>query len=302
MAAALAAAVIYGAAYPATAVALRSFSPLAIAGLSCTLALVIVIGLVLAGVLPKTSPASMTGPRLARLSLLALLGGLLFIVGVNIAVAISGPTITGFVAPLYAVLATLFAVPLLGERVRASTIVAFGSAFVGTAFLAGSVPTGTPVAGVLLALASAAMFGLYVVLARRWSRPYHLDGTLITIANLIGRGPVLLAAAVVLDAGPVIPADPDPAAVVALLTIVFGSSTSGNLLLMTAVRRVPAGRTAAALLLTPVASAVIAALVLDDRLSPGGIFGAGLILAAMAVAGGVGWRRRPGSLSRPWPR
>jgi len=291
MAAAVGAAVIYGAAYPATAVALRSFSPLAVAGLSCTLALVIVIGLVVAGALPRTSPASMTGPRLARLSLLALLGGLLFIVGVNIAVAISGPTITGFVAPLYAVLATLFAVPLLGERVRASTLVAFGLAFVGTAFLAGAVPAGAPVAGVLLALASAAMFGLYVVLARRWSRPHHLDGTLVTIANLIGRGPVLLVAAVLLDPDPVIPADPDPAAVVALLTIVFGASTSGNLLLVAAVRRVSAGRTSAALLLTPVASAVIAALVLDDRLSPVGIVGAGLILAAMAIASGLLTRR-----------
>lgn len=291
MTAALTAAVIYGAAYPATAVALRSFSPLAVAGLSCTLALGIVIGLVVAGVLPKTSPASMTGPRLARLTLLALLGGLGFIVGVNIAVTISGPTITGFVAPLYAVLATLFAVPLLGERIRTSTIAAFGLAFVGTAFLAGAVPTGTPAVGVLLALASAAMFGLYVVLARRWSRPYHLDGTLITIANLVGRGPVLLVAAVVLDPGSVIPADPDPAAVIALLTIVFGSSTSGNLLLMAAVRRIPAGRTSAALLLTPVASAVIGAVVLDDRLSPGGLLGAGLILAAMAMAGGLFTRR-----------
>jgi drug/metabolite transporter (DMT)-like permease len=145
---------------------------------------------------------------------------------------------------------------------------------------------------VLLALTSAAMFGLYVVLARRWSRPYHLDGTLITIANLVGRGPVLLAAAVVLDPGPVIPADPDPAAVIALLTIVFGSSTSGNLLLVAAVRRVPAGRTSAALLVTPVASAVIAAVLLDDRLSSGGILGAVLILAAMAMASGLFGGRR----------
>lgn len=292
MAAAVGAAVIYGAAYPATAVALRSFSPLAIAGLSCTLALVIVIGLVVAGVLPKTSPASMTGPRLARLSVLGLLGGLLFIAAVNVAVAISGPTITGFVAPLYAVLATLFAVPLLGERVRASTLVAFALAFVGTACLAGSVPTGTPVGGVLLALASAAIFGLYIVLARRWSRPYQLDGTLVTIANLVGRGPVILTAAILLDPQPVIPRDPDPAAVVALLTIVFGASTSANLLLVAAVRRISAGRTSAALLLTPVASAVIAAIVLDDRLSPLGLLGAALILAAMAIASGL--------LSRRW--
>jgi DME family drug/metabolite transporter len=296
VAAAIGAAIIYGAAYPATAVALQSFSPLAVAGLSCTLALLLMVGLVFGGFLPGTSLAAMNGARLARLALLGLLGGILFIVGVNFAVAIAGPTITGFVAPLYAVLATVFAVPLLGERIHASTIVAFGLAFVGTAFLAGTVPTGAPAGGVLLALAAAATFGLYVVLARRWSRPYHLDGTLITIANLIGRGPVLLIAAVVLSPGPVIPADPDPAAVVALLTLVFGSSTSGNLLLMASVRRAPARRSSGALLLTPVASAVIAAVILGDRLPPLGVVGALLILAGMAVASGLlGWRRTGGA-------
>ena len=299
MAAAVGAAIIYGAAYPATAVAERSFSPLAVAGLSCTLALVIVIGSVLAGVLPRTSPSSMTVPRLARLTLLALLGGLLFIVGVNVAVAISGPTITGFVSPLYAVLATLFAVPLLGERIRRSTVLAFGLAFTGTAFLAGAVPTGAPAAGVLLALASAAMFALYLVLARRWSRQYQLDGTLITIANLIGRGPVLLVVAIVLDPGRTVPSNPDPAALVALATIVFGSSTSGNLLLMASVRRVQAGRAAGALLLTPVASAVIAAVVLGERLSPTGMFGAALILAGMAVASGLLTGHRTTRAGRP---
>ena len=125
------------------------------------------------------------------------------------------------------------------------------------------------------------------MLARRWGRPYRLDGTLITIANLIGRGPVLLVAAILVSPVRSFPPDPDPAAVIALLTIVFGSSTSGNLLLMASVRRVPAGRASAALLLTPVASAVIAAVVLGDRLPPLGLVGAALILAGMAVRGRV---------------
>ena len=208
VAAAAGAAIVYGAAYPATAVALRSFSPLAVAGISCTLALVTVVLLALARVLPRPGLDGLTRPRLVRLTTLALLGGVLFIVGVNIAVAISGPTITGFVAPLYAVLGTLFAIPLLGERVRPSTFVAFGLAFAGTALLAGTVPTGTSPAGVLLAFAAAAMFGLYVVLARRWSAPYRLDGTLVTIANLVGRGPLLLVAALVLDPARVVPTRP----------------------------------------------------------------------------------------------
>lgn len=301
LAAAVGAAIVYGVAYPATAVALRSFSPFAIAGLSCTLALAIVIGLGAAGLLPAPSIGDMTRPRLARLTLLALLGGLLFIVGVNIAVAIAGPTITGFIAPLYAVLATLFAVPILGERIGARTVAAFGLALVGTVLLAGGAPVGASAAGVLLALASAAVFGLYVVLARRWSRPYRLDGTLITIANLVGRGPALLAAAWIMDPGGVVPAAPDPAAIVALLTIAIGSSSSGNLLLMASVRRVPAGRTSAALLLTPVASAVTAAVILGERLSPVGLLGAACILVAMAAGSGL-LSRRGAVLSEPSPR
>ena len=241
----------------------------------------------------------MSGPRLARLIALALLGGVLFIAGVNLAVAIAGPTITGFVAPLYAIFGTLFAVPLLGEKVRSTTLVAFGLAMVGTALLAGAVPAGAPLVGIALALVAAAMFGLYVVLARRWSVRYGLDGTLVTIANLIGRGPVLLVAAVLLDQRPLSPADPDPAAVVAILTLVFGSSTSGNLLLMAAVRRVSAGRASGALLLTPVASAVIAAVVLGDRLTPLGLVGAACILVGMAVASGLLSGRRVSPATSP---
>ncbi len=297
MAAAIAAAITYGAAYPATAVALRSFSPLAIAGLACTLALVSVIALAVTGVLPSPGLGDMTWARFWRLASLSLLGGILFIVGVNIAVSITGPTITGFVSPLYAVMATLFAVPLLGERVRPTTIIAFGFAFAGTALLAGAVPTGAPPIGILLALLSAGLFGLYVVLARRWGTAYRLDGTLVTIANLVGRGPVLLVAAILIDPARVFPAAPDPGAIIALLTIAFGSSTSGNLFLMAAVRRISAGRASVALLLTPVASALIAAFVLGERLSPAGIVGAGLILAGMALASGVlGWRRGPVTL------
>jgi len=287
LAAAIGAAIIYGAAYPATAVGLRSFSPIAVAGLANSLALVIVVALVVVRLLPGISQARMTRARLVRLVALAGLGGLLFIAGTNIAVAISGPTITGFVAPLYAVFATVFAVPLLGERIRPSVMVALGLAFLGTALLAGTTPAGIPVAGALIALVAAAMFGLYIVLARRWGAPYDLDGTLITIASLIGRGPILLAIAYLANPAGTIPEAPDPAAVAAILFLAVGSSSSGNLLLMASVRRVPAARTGGALLLTPVASAVIASVLLGDQLTTGGLVGAALILGAMALAAGL---------------
>lgn len=285
--AAAGAAFVYGAAYPATAVALRSFSPLAIAGWACTLALVLVIALAAAGLIPRPQTDRWDRGRLARLVLLAILGGAGFIAAVNVAVALSGPTITGFVAPLYAVLATLFAVPILGEPVRAVTIAAFVLALGGTVLLAGTAPLGAPLTGILMAFAGAAMFGLYLVLARRWSAPYRLDGTLVTIANLLARGPGLLVLAAVVDPRPLLPASLDPGAVVALISIVVGSSSTGSLLVIASVRRVPAGRTSAALLLTPVSSALIAALVLGDRLPPSGLLGAVLILAGIAAASGL---------------
>ena len=224
---------------------------------------------------------------MVRLAALAFLGGAGFIAAVNVAVALSGPTITGFVAPLYAVLATLFAVPVLGEPVRAMTVAAFILALCGTGLLAGTAPIGAPLAGILMALASAAMFGLYLVLARRWAGPYRLDGTLVTIGNLLARGPVLLVIAAAIDPRPLLPTTLDPAAILAVISIVIGSSSTGSLLVMASVRRVPAGRTSAALLLTPISSALIAAVVLGERLPPSGILGAALILVGIAGASGL---------------
>lgn len=284
------ASIIYGAAYPATAIALRSFTPLGVAALACTLALPVVLALGAIGWLPRPSFSGMDRPRFVRLVVLSVLGGLLFITAINLAVALSGPTITGFVTPLYAVAAALLAVPLLGERVRAATVGAFAVAIVGTALLAGVAPDFDSIVGVAMALAGAVMFGLYIVLARRWGQRYALDGTLITIANLVGRGPVLLLIELVRSPGTLIPSDVDPAAVIALLSIALGSSSTANLLLIASVRRVPAGRTSAALLLTPISSAVIGAVLLQDHLVPVQLAGAGLILVGIAVAGRVGRR------------
>lgn len=220
---------------------------------------------------------------------------MLFIAAVNVAVVLSGPTVTGFVAPLYAVAAALLAIPLLGERVRLWTAGAFALALVGTALLAGVAPDAGAGIGIVMAFAAAVAFGLYIVLARRWGTRYELDGTLVTIGNLIGRGPVLLVVEFVRSPGTLIPVDPDPAAVVALLSIAFGASSTANLLLMASVRRVAAGRASAALLLTPISSALIGAVLLSDHLTPIQLLGAGLILVGIAFASGVLTSRRRGT-------
>lgn len=284
---AVVAATLFGAAYPVTAIALRSFQPVALAALTGTLALAIIVLLAVAGPLSRPCDWMLTRRRAGQLAVLGLLGGVAFAAALNVAVGLAGPTITSFVATLYAVLATLFAVPLLGERIRPSQIAALAVALVGTVLLAGFDPLGTPILGILVALGAAIAFALYLVLARRWGAGHALDGTLVTIAVLIGRGPVLLLVELLREPDRILPASPDLAAVIALALLVVGPSTTAQLAVLASVKRVPARQTSAALLLTPPASAAIAAVVLNERLAPMEIIGAALILAGIAGAGGA---------------
>ena len=281
------AAMLFGAAYPVTAIALRSFQPVALAALTGTLALAVIVLLAVVGPLSRPRDWMLTRGQAGQLAVLGLLGGVAFAAALNVAVGLAGPTITSFVATLYAVLATLFAVPLLGERIQPSQIAALAVALVGTVLLAGFDPLGTPILGILVALGAAIAFALYLVLARRWGAGHALDGTLVTIAVLIGRGPVLLLVELLREPDRILPASPDLAAVVALALLVVGPSTTAQLAVLASVKRVPARRTSAALLLTPPASAAIAAVVLNERLAPMEIIGAALVLAGIAGASGA---------------
>jgi drug/metabolite transporter (DMT)-like permease len=80
---------------------------------------------------------------------------------------------------------------------------------------------------------------------------------------------------------------------VALLSIAFGASSTANLLLLASVRRVPAARTSAALLLVPVSSAVLGAVLLADQLTPVQFVGAALIVIGIAIASGAVDEIRP---------
>jgi drug/metabolite transporter (DMT)-like permease len=285
LAAALAA-LLFGAAYPVTAIALRSFQPIALAALQGTLALGVVLVLVATGLLSNPRRWTITRRKLGQLAVLGLLGGVGFATAMNVAVSLAGPTITSFVATLYAVFATIFAVPLLGERIRRHAVAAFAVALAGTVLLAGFDPLRSSLVGTVVALGAAITFALYLVLARRWGAGHALDGALVTIAILVGRGPVLLLVELLREPDRIVPANPDPAALVALALIVVGPSTTAQFAILASVKRVPARRTAAALLLTPLASAILAAVLLGERLTPIEIVGAGLVLVGIAGAGG----------------
>jgi drug/metabolite transporter (DMT)-like permease len=287
IAAAAGAAVLFGLAFPITVFALRSFTPIGTAALSCTIALVVLLLLTALGVVPRPTLRERTPANVARLAFVALVGGLSFIACANIAIALSGPTIAGFVSSLYAVLATFFAIPILGERIRPGVVVALCVSLVGTALLAGFAPLGSSVVGIAFGVIAAVSFGLYLVNARRWGPTHGLTGTIVVLALLFGRGPLLLLVELVREPTSLVPANPDPAALLALAYLALGPMLIAQVFIVASVARVPARRTSASLLLTPLCSAIGAYVLLGDRLTPPELLGAALLLLGIAGASGM---------------
>ena len=303
MLAAAGAAVGFGLSYPMTAVALRAWSPLGAAAVQGTCALVLIAILALIGVLPRPSEAALTRRGMERLAVLGILGGVLFIAGMNAAVALAGPTVAGFVATLYAVFAALLAVPILGARLRGATLVSFAVALLGTLLLAGFQPSEGAAAGIAFGLVAAVSFGLYLVLSRRWTVTLGLDGTSITMANMVGRGPVILVTQLVVDPVGVFPSEVQAASALAMVGLILLPSIIAQLLILASVKRVPARRTSSLLLLTPLTSAIVSAVLLTDRPAPMELVGGLLVLVGIAGASGAlgaAWQRlRPRAAAGP---
>lgn len=286
------AAMAFGSAYVATAFALRAFGPLPAAAWRSALATIIL------GVLislrrrrstrdPAAVPAVRTpGPlhaRALRLGVIAVLSGPVFIVSMNLAVAHVGATIAAFVAGLYAVLSAVIAPAFLPERLSPRVLLGLVLALGGTALLAELDPGHSDVVGIGWGLAAAVAFALFLVLSRRWSRPYGIDGPGISFASMavtalsIG-GFVLLTAPASLVPAP-LPWEP-----VVAIGWLAAAAVAGQLFTIASVRLIPAARSAAFLLLNPITATILAAFLLGERPSMIQVAGGLLVLLGMAAA------------------
>ena len=277
----------FGIAYPLTAVVLRSFSPLGTAAIQGTLGLLIILTFAALRVVPRPARGTWRPGSVRRLAFLGLCGGVVFTSLLNLSVAVAGPTVTGFVATLYSVFSALLAVPLLGEPLDRTTLASFFLALAGTALLAGFRPADVPLPGVALALASALCFGLYLVLSRKWGMSHGLDGTAIAVANLSGRGPVVMAIALLTNPAGVFPGEVRLDSLVALSLIVIFPSMLSQLLVMASVRRLPARYSGSSLLLVPLTGAVVSVIVLGIVPTPPQALGGAMIVAGIAGASGA---------------
>jgi drug/metabolite transporter (DMT)-like permease len=293
----------FGSAYVATSFALLAFEPVPAAAWRSFLAAIAVGILVVvrgsrrrgaAGVSPTSvegrAPAvTMTtvhpgaAQRAVRMLVLATFAGPLFLASMNLAVAHVGAAIAAFVAGLYAVLSAVIAPVLLPERLTMRVLAGFVLALIGTALLAELDPSGTDIAGIGWGVLAASSFALYLVLARRWSRPFRLEGVMVALSTGVLSAVVLGGFVLMTDAGSLLPPRPPAEAIVALGWMAAVAAL-GPVLTVASVRRIPAARSAAFLLLNPITATVLAVILLGERLSPLQLGGGALVLLGMAAA------------------
>ncbi len=288
----------FGSAYVATSFALDAFGPVPAAAWRALLAaLVLAVVQFLRRGLPRLPRSRPLAPghatrrpdapdwlaRSTHLLALATLGGPVFLASMNLAVAHVGAAIASFVAGLYAVLAAVIAPVLLPERLSVRVLAGFALAVVGTAMLAELAPDATDLAGIGWGVLAAVSFALYLVLTRRWSRPYRLDGMSVAIANCALTAAVLGGFLLATDPASLSPSSPSLAALVALGWMAAVAAL-GPVLTVASLRRISASRSAAFLLLNPITATVLAVLLLGERPSPLQIAGGLLVLAGMVAA------------------
>ena len=276
-------AILYGSSYVATAIALRSFTPLTVAAWRGLLSALILGAILMLPAMRSHLPRSLALGDLGRLMLMGLLGGAAFTLAMNAAVASTGATVTAFVAGLYAVLAAALAIPLLGERLERSTLAALLAALLGTLLLAGLTLTAETIVGIGLALVAAASFGLYLVLSRGWARNHGLSGAVVGLSSLAMTGVAGLAA-VALAAEPIVPDAPRADALVAIAWLALGPGVVAAVLVVAGMQLLPARLASVFLLLNPPTAAVLAFVLLGERLTALQLIGGACVLAAMAAA------------------
>lgn len=289
MASAVIAAVLFGTAYVATAFAIRSFTPLGAAMWRGLLASAVLAPAVV--VMARRGRAQpMNRTRLWRVIVLGLAGGLGFVAAMNVAVSMSGATLAAFAASLSPVVAAVLAPVVLREALTVASAFGFGAAIVGTALLSltGDSNVGP---GILAGLCAAACFAIFLLLSRRWSRPYGLSASAIALSIAATTALGLLPVELLREPERLFPQHLRVDAALGLVWLALVPGVLAQLFVVASVRRVVTRASAAMLLVSPVTAAILAAWMLGETMRPQGYLGALLILGG--VVGAAVFERQP---------
>jgi len=274
-------AILWGSAFPVTRLLLDEMPPLGAAAWRTLLAAGGVAAFAaLRGEFAWLWPER--GDRL-RLAVLALLGGALFLIGMNLAIFLTGASVTSFVVGTYPLLAVAVAAMLLREPLGRRVVVALALASLGLVLLARPGGAHVDLLGVLVALGAALAFAMYLGLARLWADPSRLPTIAIAFWLLVSSLLVTGALQLLVDARALLP-NLSLTGWTALLWLALPASALPHMLVIATLRRLPASRAAPFLLLIPISGALISAALLGERLDQVQLAGAGMILLGIAAA------------------
>jgi O-acetylserine/cysteine efflux transporter len=274
-------AILWGSAFPVTRVLLGEMPPLGAAAWRTLLAAgCVTVFAALRGEFGQLRPAPEDRGRLA---VMAVLGGALFLIAMNVAIFLTGASITSFVTGTYPLLAVVVAAFLLGEPLGRRVLGALLVAGLGLVLLARPGGAHVEVLGVVVALGAALSFALYLGLARLWADPIRLPTLTVAFWLLVSSVLVSSALQLVVDPGALLP-HLSLKGWAALLWLALPASALPHVLVISTLRRMPASRAAPFLLLMPISGTLIAAALLGERLDQIQLAGAGLILLGIAVA------------------
>ena len=220
-----------------------------------------------------------TLPRGRLLVQLALLGGVGYVVEslcYFLALTRISAGLTALLLYLYPALVVLLAWALLHHRPRPRSLICVGVATVGTALTIGPV-AGGQIVGVLLGLAGATSYALYIVISTGVTRGMGPLGGSAVVMGSAGLVYDVLAVAT----GARLPSA--PSAWLALLGVTVFGTVIAVAAFFAALSRLGPGDTAALSTFEPVVSVVAAAAFLGERLSPVQLAGGALVVGAVVV-------------------
>ncbi|MDQ7997505.1 MAG: DMT family transporter [Luteibacter sp.] len=188
--------------------------------------------------------------------------------------ALTSPSVSGFVTGMYVVLTPILALVLFRQRMPLSTWLAVVLATAGLGVLA---LNGFQIdIGVLLTLASAALYALHIVGLGHWSKPGDAFG--MSAVQMVGIAAVCLLATLP-HHSPSLP--PDGKAWIAVLYMALVAGAFAMLVQTWAQAHMPATRAAIVMTTEPVFAAGFAVLLGVDALTTRMVVGGTMVLAAM---------------------
>ncbi len=234
------------------------------------------------------------GPMTRRTVGLSTLAGVVFAVDLlsfHYAVDLIGAGLGTVMGNLQVLIVGLAAWALFGERLRREVIVALPIMLAGVVLISGLVGSeaygSNPQLGVLIGLVTAASYAGYLLVIRRASPDRRPAGPVAIATAVTAVLAGLFGAAIGdLDLAPGLPAH------LYLLALGILSQSIGYLFIQTSLPRLPAVITSVLLLVQPVATLVLGAILLAEAPSGWQLAGVALVLGGMALATGAPARIR----------